>query len=243
MKKSLYPLIEKTEGTVTYEHKVVKKLYDEVFIGDAERNYYVDRRHEINLCVHYNIRKPGTYSFNEEYQYYVTNGRMSLKLHWSIGIPDDEMVVEKYCSLEEAMQSKYYKDFCELKELIDKEIARQRKLDFYEYSSCSMCQCSRKDSSGESYYIIMEMPFKDSGACVQIHLDKRTKQWKVSTSPCSIISLWNYLKDFDEVNENELHLLNYVSENADILDENSPYYSYLLNGKEAYEQSLKPVYY
>ena len=81
MQKVPFPLMEHAVGEITYEHTVVQKLYGDIYIGDSERNYFVDRYHEVNLCVHYNVRKPGTYSFNSEYQYYVTHGRMSLKLH------------------------------------------------------------------------------------------------------------------------------------------------------------------
>ena len=76
MKMTPFPLIEKLVGSVTYEHTVVQKLYMDIFIGDAERNYYVDQYHEVNLCVHFNVRKQGTYSFIPEYQYYLTDGRM-----------------------------------------------------------------------------------------------------------------------------------------------------------------------
>ena len=211
MSKIPFPLIEKEVGAVTYEHTYVQRLYDDIYIGDSERNYYVDRWNEINLCVHYNVRVPGKFKFIPEYQYYLTDGRMSLKLHWNGGIPQNDMVIERYDSIEAAEKSQFYKDFCELKNKIDSEINRQKKLEYnikdFVSSSC------RQYPSGESYYRITEIPPNISGCeYVQIHLDERSGQWKISKSATSIMTLWRYLKDFEEINERELQLMEYIQE-------------------------------
>ena len=239
MQKVPFHLMEHAVGEVTYEHTVVQRLYGDIYIGDSERNYFVDCDHEVNLCVHYNVRKPGTYSFNSEYQYYVTHGRMSLKLHWNLGNLGDEVVIEKYDTIEEAKKSKYYTDFFELKNKIDEEIDRQRKLNAERSEKRRLgSKCFRMDDSGNIYYTMMEMPFEESGEYVQIHYDKRRKKWKVSKSPCSISTLWNYLKDFDEVNEKELHLMEYIPLKDNTLDPSSPYYSLLQRGKEEIERKV-----
>lgn len=234
MERVSIPLIERELGQVTYEHTIVQKLYGDIFIGDAERNYYVDRYHEINLCVHYNFRKPGTYSFFPEYQFYLTKGRMSLKLHWNLGIPVENMIIEKYNHIEAAKDSKYYKDFVELKENIGKEIERQKKRDDFDYKCNSMSWAYRQYPSGESYYTMIEISTGNGKECIQVHLDKEKDEWKVSKSSESIMNLWRYLKDFEEINEKYLHLMEYLPMKNNSLDENSPYYKFWVDAKEKF---------
>lgn len=236
MKKVPFPLIEKPIGSITYEHTYVKNIYEDIYIGDAERNYYLDRYHEINLCVHYNVRIPGTFKFIPEYQYYLTNERMSRKLHWSLGIPEEKMIVEKYDSLEAAEESQYYKDFCDLKEKIDDEIKRQKGLDWSMLNTSMSSSSCRQYPSGESYYRITEMPSFNDGEFIQIHLDERSEEWKVSKSSCRVMTLWRYLKDFDEINEKELHLMEYIPMDNNELDESSPYFLFLQKVKEDYKR-------
>ena len=78
-------LIEKPVGAVTYEHCLVEKLYPDIYFGTAERNYYIDRYHELCLCVHHNRRVPDKYEFIPDYQYYVTKKRMCLDIYWHLG--------------------------------------------------------------------------------------------------------------------------------------------------------------
>ena len=54
--RTFFPLIEKPVGSVTYEHCLVEKLYGDVYIGTAERNYYVDSYHE--CCPYVNTFEP-----------------------------------------------------------------------------------------------------------------------------------------------------------------------------------------
>ena len=59
------PLIEKPVGDVTYEQCLAVRFYGDVYMGTAQRNYYVDRYQEICLCAHYNRRILGKYEFEE----------------------------------------------------------------------------------------------------------------------------------------------------------------------------------
>ena len=70
--------IESNPFSLTYEHCIVQRLYRDVYIGDAERNYYVDEKRENNLCVHYTTRIPGRYEFIPSYTFHVTKGESHL---------------------------------------------------------------------------------------------------------------------------------------------------------------------
>lgn len=213
-----FNLINKTHGSVTYEHCVVQRLYGEIYIGDAERNYYVDKNHEINLCVHFNFRIPGRYAFIPEYHFYVTDGRLSLSLHWGLGVIDNEKIIEEYQSLELAKTSEYYQDFCQLKEKIDAEIQRQQKLqkeNAYEYNNS--VQSASKEITQKGIWTIYEVPYSKTTEYVQFHICEEAGEWLFSTSDQSVIDLWRYLSDFYEIEPLELRLLKYYPmENSEI---------------------------
>ncbi len=239
MSRTPFPLIERPVGSITYEHTVVQRLFKDIFIGDAERNYYIDRYHETNLCAHYNVRYPGTFSFSPGYQFYVTDGRMSLKLHWSLGLPVEDMIIERYDGLEAAEGKKYYSVFCNLKDSIDREIERQKDLGKqWEYEFASVSTCRRQLQSGEITYTLIEMPTGNGEECVQVHHDEVTGEWKMSKSPCSIATLWNYLKDFDEINQKELHIMEYIPLSHNTVDQESPYYHFFIKAKGLYKNNI-----
>ncbi len=129
-----FPLIKRPKGAVTYEHTLAERFPGDVFMGASERNLYVDQYDEICLCAYYNIRIPGKYEFIPEYHFYRTKSRMCLDLYWNLGHLEDESgIIEEYHSLEEAKDSDYYQDFCDLKANIDKWI-RDKKERHEEFS-------------------------------------------------------------------------------------------------------------
>ena len=83
---------------------------------------------------------------------------------------------------------------------------------------------------------------EDTSEWIQIHLDVCSMQWKISKSPCSILQLWRLFEDFEDINARELHLMEYITENADEITKESPYYSYLKKAKKDYENSKKIIY-
>ena len=110
--KTPFGLIEREVGGVTYEDCLVQRFYNDIWTGDAERNLYVDRNHEICLCAHYNFRVKGKYEFIPDYRFYITKKRMSLDLYWHLGnISDKSQVIQMFNSLEEAEYSPFYNDF------------------------------------------------------------------------------------------------------------------------------------
>lgn len=210
MNETHYNLIERPRGAVSYEHCVVQRLHGEIYIGDAEKNYYVDKRHEINLCVHYNFRIPGKYAFIPEYRFYVTDGRQSLPLHWGLGAIEPTKIIEEYESLELAKKSEYYEDFCELKDKIDKEILRQQKvwkLSKIQYDNS--VHSSSKEIPGKGMYTLYEIPLQQTNEYIQFHFCEETDKWQLSTSHYSVIDVWRYLNDFYEIEKTELQLLTY----------------------------------
>ena len=94
--KTKFPLIDVGKGNITYEHCLIERFYGDVFMGTAERNYYVDQYHEICLCVHYNKRILGKYQFEPGYQFWVTADRKCLEIYWNLGhLLDENSIVEK----------------------------------------------------------------------------------------------------------------------------------------------------
>jgi len=234
--KTPFNLIKKTQGAITYEHCVVQRLYGEIYIGDAERNYYVDKRHEINLCVHFNFRTPGRFAFVPEYRFYVTDGRLSLSLHWGLGVIDSENIIEEYQSLESAKKSEYYEDFCQLKEKIDNEILRQQKLtkkNVIAYDNS--VQYSSKEIAQKGTWTICEVPFSKTMEFVQFHICEETKEWLFSTSDQTVIDLWRYLNDFYEIEPTELQLLKYYPMNNSEISRTSKYFDAYQRVKEFIE--------
>ena len=227
MKETPFPLIEKPVGAITYEHTIALKLWEDIFTGDSERNYYVDSRHEINLCAHYNVRTPGTFIFNSEYQYYVTDGRMSLTLHHSLGIPDDDMVIEKYQCLEDAKQSKYYKDFCDLKANIDKWIRDRKKLGRFPTGGIR-CASSGRTNSRRFY----EKYIEDTDEFVQLFITEGSGVWEMSKCYNEIGDLIAYIPEFEELNEKDLHFTRPVNMNDVMKDHDSPYYKFFEEVRE-----------
>lgn len=236
MGETQFNLIARERGAVSYEHCAVQRLHGDIYIGDAERNYYVDSRHEINLCVHYNFRVPGKYAFISEYHFYVTNGRQSLSLHWGLGEFDHTKIIEEYTSLELAAKSEYYKDFCELKDKIDKEIRRQQEIrktakNEYDHSVHS----SSKEIPDKGMCTLYEIPYAKTTEFVQFHILEETGEWRLSTSHHSVIDEWRYLNDFYQVEEHELHLLTYHPIKNAELPATSVYYQAYLSVKRFIE--------
>lgn len=199
-----WPLIEKPVGSVTYEHCLVERFYQDIFMGTAERNYYVDTYHELCLCVHFNRRIPGKYEFIPDYQFFVTKKRMCLDIYWNLGnISDEGMILEKYDNLESAKSSRYYSDFCDLKQKIEEgiEFKKNHVWDPFKYGNGSCFQSSDK------VYSIYEYPNASQKEFVQFYWNTNTKQWeKMSISSVQLSDLVRFFKDFEELDKRELHL-------------------------------------
>ena len=231
-----FNLIAKAKGDVSYEQCVVQRLHGDIYIGDAERNYYVDKRHEINLCVHYNFRIPGKYAFIPEYHFYVTDGRQSLSLHWGLGEIDHTKAIEEYTSLELAAKSEYYSDFYELKEKIDKEILRHKEIrKAVKLQHDNSARSSTKEIPNKGMCTLYEMLYAETMEYVQFHIWEEMGRWQLSTSHHSIIDEWRYLNDFYKIDETELHLLTYHPMKNSELPVTSIYYQAFLEAKRFIE--------
>lgn len=236
MGKTQFNLIPKAKGDVSYEHCAVQRLHGDIYIGDAERNYFVDKQHEINLCVHYNFRIPGKYAFISEYRFYVTDGRQSLFLHCRLGEIDPAKVIEEYTSLELAAKSEYYKDFYELKEKIDNEILRQQEIrKTVKVQLDNSVRSSSKEIPDKGMCTLYEIPHAETKEFVQFHIWEETGQWQLSTSHHSVIDEWRYLNDFYQIEETELHLLTYRPMKNTGLPSTSVYYQAYLGVKQFIE--------
>ena len=207
--RTKYPLIEKPAGRITYEHYLVERFYRDVYIGTAERNYYVDRYHELCLCVHYNRRIPCKYQFDGRYQFFVTKKRMCLDIYWNLGnISDESTVLEKYDSIEEAKGSCYYTDFCEIKKQLDDHVKWKQSLcretdEYYEISGIGST-CAKV---GGSEYTVYETPVAERREMAQFYKNNKTEKWEwMSITLEPIQEMMHFFKDFDEIDKEELHL-------------------------------------
>lgn len=232
--KTIFPLIKRKIGGVTYEHTLVQHFYDDVWTGDAERNLYVDENHEICLCAHYNFRVKGKYEFIPDYRFYITKERMCLDLHWNLGcVTKPSLIIQMFNSLEEAKTSQFYDDFCILKKRIDKALKEQKKSEkSVNYDFCTITQGTKQDKKGKDVIRIFEMPVSKTKEYVQILLDLKKDEWVLSTSKEPVMDMFCYFDDFLELDEKELHLRTIKPMNNKELPKQSPYYKLLKFVKE-----------
>lgn len=203
------PLIEKPVGDITYEQCLIERFYGDVYMGTAQRNYYVDKYHEICLCAHYNRRIPDKYEFEEGYQFFVTKRRMCLDIYWNLGnISDTASVLEHYHSIESSVNSKYYRDFCDLKDQIEEGVKWKKvhAVNLFE-EDVGISFHPVEDVNGKSRYTMFEIPVIERKEMAQFYLNKETDSWeKMSISPEPISEMMSSFKDFDELDKRELHL-------------------------------------
>lgn len=244
-KRMRLPLIKRLVGVITYEHCLTERFYGDIYMSTAERNYYVDQYHEVCLCAHYNRCIPGTYQFDGKYQFFVTKERMCLDIYWNLGnISDETMILEKYDSIKAAEESKYYGDFLELVKKIEAGVEWKRThfLDPFKFGGgCSFL--SQKDENGRSKYIIYEIPIPEEKVMAQFYLDQETETWDtMSISPVSLCDLMQFLKNFNELDEQVLHLRNFISLNDRTLDFRPGYRKAFEKAKSFYESSKNVIY-
>lgn len=233
MSKTIFPLIKRNVGEVTYEHSYVQALPRDVIIAAAERNLYVDEHHEINLCAYWNSRIAGTYQFDNKYSFYVTDGRLCITIWRNLGDVSECHILKKFESLEDAKGSEYYDDFCKLKLLIEKSVKTQknymekREKNIFDWST--MSARTYPDCEGGDY----EWICTKTKEFVQLHVDLTADKWILTTSKESLSEIKGFFKDFEELDKNELHLRTFHNElDVKNLDKSSPYYEIVKTAKE-----------
>lgn len=243
--RSEWPLIEKPLGAITYEHCLTNRFYGDVFMATAERNYYVDQFHELCLCAHYNRRIPKEYKFEEGYQLFVTKKRMCLDIYRNLGnISNESMIIEYYSSMSDAEKSIHYKDFCDLKKMIEEGVIWRKThiFDPFKFPGVS-CFQSTPDEDGKCKYSMYETTIIETREVVQFYLNNETETWeKMSVSPEPLSELMNFFKDFDDLDKRELHLRKFLPLMTAI-NENMFYKKAFDTVKEFYELRKNVVYY
>ena len=223
--RSPLPLIKKEIGGITYEHSLAERFYGDVFIGTAERNYYIDQYHELCLCAFYNRRIPGKYEFIPEYQFFITKQRMCLDIYWNLGnISDESMIMEKYDGLEAAKSSYYYDDFLDLKKKIDDSIKwrKEHALDPYKLGGWSSFNY-KPNQEKRLTYTVYECPIKENHEIIQLYLvGEKVKM--LSTSQVLLSDMMSFFKDFETLDKEELHLRSFLPIKEYVLPEGSKYH-------------------
>ncbi len=216
--ETLFPLIERPIGSITYEHSLAERLFGDIYFGTAERNYFVDSNHELCLCAHFNRRIPGTYTFDNEYHFFVTKKRMCLDIYWHLGnITNEKMIVEKYVGLDNVKQSSYYDDFCDLVRAIESSIKWKKDHMRKPYDWGGTASFRYKSSSRNTEYEAFEEADKRRKQLVQFYFNETTQEWDLmSISKETISDVINFLDDFDELDEKVLHIREFIpiKENA-----------------------------
>lgn len=211
--KTWYSLIEVPKGSITYEHYLVDKIYPDICFCTGERNYYIDRNHELCLCVHYNRRVPGEYVFIPDYQFFVTKKRMCIDIYWNLGnISDESMIIQKYNDLESAKDSLFYEDFADMKQQIDERIKwkKEQQYDPFESEEGSSFKYLR-DENGNYKYEVYEFASQKDKEFVQVYWNNISNNWELlSTTKTPISDLAKYLKDFEYLDNSILHLRHFV---------------------------------
>lgn len=231
----MYPLKELNVGDIIYQYSLASILPRGITIGVAERNLYVDRNHEINLCAYWNTRISAKYEFNNKYSFYITDGRIASDIFCSLGrFSDNKKIIKKYDSLEQVKESDFYNHFFQMKEIIENNILdeekrlEKNKKDAFKWGT--LYGGPNEDFSGIDY----EWECKKTKEFVQLHVDLNKDKWILTTSKERLGNLKIWFEDFDELDKNELHLLSHHDElDAKNLDRSSPYYSIVKEAKLA----------
>ena len=137
------------------------------------------------------------------------------------------MVIEKYQCLEDAKQSKYYKDFCDLKANIDKWIRDRKKLGRFPTGGIR-CASSGRTNSRRFY----EKYIEDTDEFVQLFITEGSGVWEMSKCYNEIGDLIAYIPEFEELNEKDLHFTRPVNMNDVMKDHDSPYYKFFEEVRE-----------
>ena len=236
---TLFPLIEKPAGQITYEHALAERLFGDVYFGTAERNYYVDRNHELCLCVHFNRRIPGTYNFDNQYHCYVTKTRMCLDIYWHLGnITNEKMILEEYVGIENAKESAYYEDFCDLIEKIEKSIEWKKDHKGNPYGWGGMAAfCYKSSSRDNTEYKAFETEDPKRKENVQFYFNESAKEWELmSISQERIADVINFFDDFDEIDYKELHIREFIPIKENAMEPAGYYHELFKRAKEFNDQ-------
>lgn len=235
MSKTMFTLFEQNVGDISSQYSFAKILPRGITIGVAERNLYIDRNHEINLCAYWNTRISTKYEFNNEYSFYITDGRIVSEIFCSLGrFSDKKKIIKKYDSLEQAKDSEYYKHFLQMKKMIEESIVeeeiKQEKNKKTAFKWGGLYGGPNQNFSGVDY----EWECKKTKEFVQLHVDLDKDEWILTTSKERLGNLKIWFEDFDELDKNELHFLTYHDEiDAGNLARTSPYYTVVKEAKHA----------
>ena len=145
---------------------------------------------------------------------------MCLDLYWNLGhLEDESEIIEEYHSLEEAKDSDYYQDFCDLKANIDKWI-RDKKERYEEFS-----REYPGGLGGSHSKDLYESYDKETNQYVQLYLRGCEKIYAVSKSKEPVHDVIRFFPDFIQLNENGLNLIeDYHEVTEKKIPEGTPYY-------------------
>lgn len=213
------PLMEHPLGGVTNEQCLIQEFYGKIYMATAGQCFYIDRFHELCICVHYNFRIPGEYRFNPVYRYYITKKRMCNSVHQNMGeVVCSEMIITEFSDINKTKEYGLYDEFLSLKKKIEKSV-EWRKANPYDPFEFGLTDQFYYIAYGKDKfkYTVYETPFPTNNEMVQFYFNNEIKKWeKMSVSNVYLSDLMTFFKDFETIDNNELHLRRFlpVFENA-----------------------------
>ncbi len=226
-----FPLIECHVGEVTSEQCLTHEFYRKIYMATAGRYYYVDKFHELCLCVHYNFRIPGEYRFDPVYRYYITKKRMCNTVHHDMGnVACPEMIIKEFSDINNTKGYGLYNEFLSLKGEIENRLRcrKPNSYDPFEYG-LTVHFDYKPVSENDLNYTVYETPFAKKKEMVQFYFNNKTKQWEtMSVSKGELSDLMTFFKDFDFIDKNELHLRRFMSIYENAVCKGSEYHDILM---------------
>ena len=215
-------------------------LYGNVAIGASEQCYDLGQNQTVYLCAYYNKRVQGTYQFVPEYFFYIAEQSIYKELYWNQGTISNQAVIAKeYVGLEAARNSYFYECFVSLKNKIESQLrwSSEHALDPYEPGG-SMIKY-KPDASQELFYTLCEIPIKDRLEFVQFYF-RGTQLITMSVSKEPLLDLMMFIKDFEEVDANELHLRTFLPIDGYALEPDAIYHAAYADAQDSidYQQGL-----
>lgn len=218
------PEIDKSSAW-TADECFSERVFRDIYIGTAERHYYNDPLRKLSVSVYYNSRIPGKLEFDGKWRLFVTKGSLCREIYWQHGnLSDESQVYEKYYGLEEAEGSVFYDDFVELIKKAEDSIAWTRDHSWKPYDKY-LCSIGFRPVPGEDpEYKVYEDCIPEIEEIVQFYWNETEGRWDfMAVSKEPLHEVMNHLKDFEELDRNELHLRKLLPI-EDAMQEDSVYY-------------------
>ena len=203
-----------------------ERVFRDIYIGTAERHFYNDPARKLSVSVYYNSRIPGKLEFDGKWRLFVTEDSLCRTIFRQHGnLSDESQVYEKYYGLEEAEGSAFYNDFAELIKKAEDSIAWTKDHAWKPYEKYSGSIRFRPVPGEDPEYTVYEQCIPEREEIVQFYWNETDSRWDtMAVSKEPLHEVMNHLKDFEELDRNELHLRRFLPIQEYAMEEGSVYH-------------------